>query len=88
VSAPGIEDTTNYLQKLENEKQELSCKLNEASKSQQRNCQADHVDVNRPLEQLPFTVWGLLIIPMYVPLSTSRQTGQTREWKSGVRQSG
>jgi hypothetical protein len=33
-----------------------------------RKTEADHVDVKRPLKQLPITVWELLLIPMYVPL--------------------
>jgi len=28
----------------------------------------DHVDVSRPLKQLPFAVWERLLIPVYVPL--------------------
>ena len=32
------------------------------------NCQADHVDVGRPLKQLPIAVWELLPIPVYVAL--------------------
>jgi hypothetical protein len=41
---------------------------NELSKWQQKNCQADHVDVGRPLKQLPIPIWELLRIPTYVPL--------------------
>jgi hypothetical protein len=33
-----------------------------------KNSQADHVDIGRPLKQLPITVWEPLIIPIYVPL--------------------
>jgi hypothetical protein len=32
------------------------------------NCQADHVDVSRPLEQIPVTHWKRLPVPPYVPL--------------------
>jgi hypothetical protein len=56
------------LQKVEYEKRELSWKFGEPSKWQQKNCKADHVDVSRPLKQLPITVWKHLSIPTYVPL--------------------
>jgi hypothetical protein len=68
VSPPDIEDTTKGLQKVEYEKRELSWKFGEPSKWQQKNCKADHVDVSRPLKQLPITVWEHLSIPTYVPL--------------------
>ena len=50
VSPPDIEHTTNCLQKIEYEKRELSRKFNEPSKWQQESCQADHIDVGRPLK--------------------------------------
>jgi hypothetical protein len=50
VSPPDIEDTTHGLQEIEHEEGELSRAFNEPSKWQQENCQADHVDVSRPLE--------------------------------------
>ena len=68
VSPPDIEDTTHGLQKIEHEEGELSHESNEPSEWQQENCQADHVDVNRSLEQPPITAWERLPIPMYVPL--------------------
>jgi len=58
----------NCLQKVEYEKRELSCKFNEPSKRQQKNCQEDHVDVSRSLEQVPFTIWKRLPLPSYVPV--------------------
>ena len=68
VSPFDIEDTTNCLQKVEYEKRELSYKFNEPSKYQQKNRQSDHVNVSRPIKQLPITVRELLLIPMHVPL--------------------
>ena len=38
VSPPGIEDTTHGLQKVEDEKGELSRKFNEPSEGQPKNC--------------------------------------------------
>jgi hypothetical protein len=68
LSPPDIEDTTHGLQKFEHEEGELLCEFNQPSESQRENCQADHVDVSRPLEQLPVTLWKRLPIPPYVPL--------------------
>ncbi len=68
VSPPDIEDTTHGLQKFENEEGELLHEFNEPSEWQRENCQANHVDVSRPLEQLPVTLWKRLPIPPYVPL--------------------
>jgi hypothetical protein len=44
------------------------CKFNETSRWQQKMSQADHIDVSRPLEQLPVTLWKRLPVPSYVPL--------------------
>ena len=68
VSPPDIEDTTHGLQKFEHKEEELLRKLNEPSEWQRENYQADHVDVSRPLDQLPVTLWKRLPIPSYVPL--------------------
>jgi hypothetical protein len=68
VNPPDTEDTASRLQNVEEEKRELLGNFNEPSKWQQKNCQADHVDVGRPLKQLLITVWERLPIPMYVPL--------------------
>ena len=80
VSPPDIEDTTNCLENIEYENRELSCRFNKPSEWQQKACQTDHVDVGRPLEQLPATLWKLLSVPSYVPLyNTSSHRRDT--WK-------
>lgn len=68
VSPPDIEDATHGLQKVECEEGELTREFNELSKWQQKNYQTDHVDISRPLEQLPIIVWKSYPIPPYVPL--------------------
>ena len=68
ASPPYIEDTTHGLPKIKHEDGELSHESNEPSEWQQENCQADHVDVSRTLEQLPVTLWKRLPIPSYAPL--------------------
>ncbi len=75
VSPPDIEDTTHGLQEIEHEEGELSYEFNEPRKCKQNNCQADHVDVSRPLEQLPVTVWKRLPIPSYIPLCNMSSNG-------------
>ena len=68
ASPPEIKDTTHCMQKVKRKKRELSCKFYEMSEWQQKDCQADHIDVSGPPEQLPVTVWERPSTPPYVPL--------------------
>ena len=54
---------------------------------QMKNRETDHVDVNRPLKQLPLLVWERLLIPIYVPLCNISSKRMNTERMSDVRRS-
>jgi hypothetical protein len=69
VSPPDIEDATHGLQNVEYKKGGLSFKSNKSGEEcEGENHSTDHVDVSRPLEQLPFKPSSVLPVPSYVPL--------------------
>lgn len=87
VSPPDIEDATHGLQKVEREEEKLSREFNELSKWQQKNYQADHVDVSRPLEQLPIIARKRHPIPPYVPLCNKVVKQESLKSRSNIRRS-